>query len=647
MSENKSKDSSSLQASKEDRVIRPREPSTKKPKNQKTNKGKKNPQDKNKTFLLRIGIWSLTLLIWSLIILGSITLYFTTDLPDIKKLSASERLPSIKILAADGQAIAAYGDVYGESLSLKRIPSYLPEAIMATEDRRFYQHHGIDPIGLLRALWVDLRTGHMSQGGSTLTQQLAKNLFLSPARNIRRKIQELILAFWLERQFTKDEIMTLYLNRVYMGSGIWGVDAAARQYFGISGSQLSLYQCALLAGLLKAPSHYNPQNDMSLSEKRTWQVLINMVNAGYITEDQAKLAKQEGPGSVRQSYFVGRYFADWVRESAIQYVGDQKDIIVQTSLDLTLQKKAEEEMEKILSGPGQKAGVSQGAMVILTPDGAVKAMVGGRDYGHSQFNRVVMGLRQPGSSFKAFLYLAALYNGSKIDDLIDDSPIETGPYRPENYSHKYEGPITLKEAFAKSSNVAAVRLIEKIGPKKVITMAHNLGITATLNDDASLALGTSEVKLLEMTAGYAAFDNNGVSVIPYGFKQILSPKGEVLYERSGTGSEWSMNHQILSDMTTLLTAVVTEGTGKGAALDRPVGGKTGTTQDYRDAWFIGMTADYVAGVWLGNDDGTPLNKITGGSLPTSLWHNVLQFAEKSLPPRPLPGQLPEIIQSEQ
>jgi penicillin-binding protein 1A len=595
------------------------------------------------TWARRTGSALLVLGIWIGIGIAAVVGYYALDLPDLSSLTATLRKPSISIMGADDEQIAAFGDVYGESLTLEQMPKYLPEAVLATEDRHFYSHFGLDPIGLTRAMVVNLRAGHYVQGGSTITQQLAKNLFLSPDKNVKRKIQELLLAVWLEHKFTKEQILTLYLNRVYLGSGTWGVDAAAHRYFDESATQLNLYQSALLGGLMKAPSRYNPQNDREQSAKRTAQVLANMVAAGYISQAEADQARNSGQATVKQISHTGRYFADWIHDQVAPIAGNDRDIVVHTTLDMNLQRKAEAELEALLSGPGAKAHVSQGAIVVMSPDGAVRALVGGRNYATSQFNRATQGMRQPGSSFKAFLYLAAMEQGFTGDDTIEDSPITTGKYRPENYTHKYEGPISLRKAFAKSSNVAAVRLIERIGPKRVVQVAKRLGITAELHADASLALGTSEVPLIEMTAGYASFANGGQGVFAYGYPEVDGTRGEALYQRQGGGAGQVIAPGPLKQMTDLMLAVVTEGTGKHAALgDRPVAGKSGTTQDYRDAWFIGFTADYVCGVWLGNDDNTPLNKITGGTLPADLWHNVMVAAEQGLPVRPLPGQvLPE------
>ncbi len=586
---------------------------------------------------------AISLVLLGLIGAGGIVALYSTDLPDLDSLTATTRKPNLVLLSADGETIAAYGDIYGEPVTLAQLPKYLPEAVLATEDRHFYSHFGLDPIGMARALVADLRAGHVVQGGSTVTQQLAKNLFLTPERSLKRKVQEVLLALELERRFTKDQILALYLNRVYLGNGTWGVDAAARRYFGIPATRLDLYQSALIAGLLKAPSRYNPLSDADLSRERTRQVLDNMVAVGDITEADADRAARTGPSGVRKASLSGRFFADWVRDHVEQYVREDRDVVVRTTLDMSLQRRCEAALAAMLDGPGKKAGASQGAIVVMSPDGAVRAMVGGADYSDSQFNRAVQALRQPGSSFKPFLYLAAMEAGWTPSDSILDEPIASGDYHPQNYEGTYEGEITLHRAFAKSSNVAAVRLIEKIGAKTVAAVAKRLGIAEALGDDASLALGTSDTTLLEMTTAYASFANDGDGVFAYGVAGIDDRQGRSIYRREGGGAGRVVQPLMLAEMDELMQAVIAEGTGKRAALDRPAAGKTGTTQDYRDAWFIGFTADYVTGVWLGNDDDAPMKRVTGGTLPAELWHTVMMDANHGLAARALPGASVEAV----
>jgi penicillin-binding protein 1A len=592
----------------------------------------------------RLVMWGITAAIWAGIGVAGVVAYYAVDLPDIDKMTATTRRPSVVFQSVEGEVFAAYGDIYGEPLELKDISPYIPQAVMATEDRRFYKHFGIDVIGLGRAFVANLRAGHVVQGGSTITQQLAKNLFLKPDRNLKRKVQELLMALWLEHRFTKDQILTLYLNRVYLGSGTFGVDAATKRYFDTSARQASLYQSALIAGLLKAPSRYSPLNDPEASRKRTADVLSNMVEAGYIDQKTADTADLLGGAAlVRRPEPAGRYFADWVMSHLDQF-GEVagKDIVVKTTLDIGLQRKVEADLDKLLEGPGAKANVSQGAVVVLSPDGAIRALTGGRDYDDSQFNRATQGLRQPGSSFKPLVYLAAMEKGYTPEDVFDDAPIKLGNWSPGNYTGKYLGRITLRQALAESINTVAVRLVEAVGPGRVIQVARRLGISAELRNDATLALGTSEVSLLELTTAYAAFANGGNGISAYGVAEIDDPDGHPLWRRSGGGFGQVISARALAHMQEMMTAVITEGTGKAARLDRPAAGKTGTTQDYRDAWFMGFTADYVAGVWLGNDDyRNEMKKVTGGGLPAQLWKSVMLAAERGLPPRPLVQPEPE------
>ncbi len=587
----------------------------------------------------RLVLWGLTLAIWVGIGIAGVIAYYAVDLPDVDKMTATTRRPSVVFVSAEGETFAAYGDIYGQPLDLKDMAPAIAQAVLATEDRRFFGHFGVDVWGLARAAVTNLRAGHVVQGGSTITQQLAKNLFLKPDRTIKRKVQELLMALWLEQRFTKDQLLTLYLNRVYLGSGTFGVDAAAKRYFEVSARNVSLYQAAVIAGLLKAPSRYSPLNDPEASHKRTVEVLQNMVEAGYIDQATADYAALTGAAQmVRRPTPAGRYFADWIMQHLDELGEVQgKDIVVRTTLDMGLQRKAEAELKALIDANGAKSKVSQGAVVVLSPDGAVRALVGGKEYDDSQFNRATQGLRQPGSAFKPFVFLAAMEKGFTPDDVFEDAPIRLGNWSPGNYNGRFEGPVTLHRAFANSTNTIAVRLIEQVGPARVIAQAHKMGITSELRNDASLALGTSETSLLELTTAYAPFANGGEGVAAYGVESVTDPDGKVLWRRQGGGFGPVMSDRALAHMHQMMQAVISEGTGKAGRLDRPVAGKSGTTQDYRDAWFIGYTADYVGGVWLGNDDQrNEMKKVTGGGLPAQLWKNVMLAAHRGLPPRPLP-----------
>ncbi len=570
--------------------------------------------------------------------------YFALTLPDTGQLTVAERRPSVTVVAADGSTIASMGDLFGEPLTLKEIAPDLPKAVIATEDRRFHYHFGIDPIGMLRAAVSDLHAGHIVQGGSTITQQLAKIAFLTPERSFTRKIRETLMALWLERRFTKNQILEIYLNRVYLGAGAYGVDAAAHRYFGKSARNLNLFECAVIAGLLKAPTRFSPAHDRDKAEARAAQVLDNMVDAGYITTAQAAAAEKDGPASTaRAAERPGsHYFADWIADQVRDFAGtSDRDLTVKTTFDPRLQTAAEAAIDGTIARDGAKDVVSQGALVAMSPDGAVRAMVGGRNYGDSQFNRATQAERQPGSSFKPFVYLAGLEAGLRPDDHFVDQPIRIGNWQPRDYTGRYLGDMTMAEGLAESINTVAVQVAQHAGVANVVAVANRLGITSRLSPDASIALGTDEVNLLELVSAYAPFANGGTGIMPYGISEIRDTSGKVLYQRAGGGPGQVVSPENVALMNEMLQGVVNHGTGRAARLPRPVAGKTGTTQDYRDAWFIGYTANLVAGVWFGNDDNTPMNKVTGGTLPAAAWHNFMLAATSKLPVEPLPSAQPE------
>ena len=580
------------------------------------------------------------LLLWTAII-GSVLLgYFALTLPDTSELTKSERRPSATILAADGSLLTTFGDLFGQPLTLGEMSPFLPKAVIATEDRRFYSHFGIDPIGLLRAGFANLAAGHVVQGGSTITQQLAKNLFLTPERSLARKVRETLLALWLEHRFTKDQILEIYLNRVYLGAGAYGVDAAAHRYFGKSARRTTLYESAAIAGLLKAPTRFNPTRDSDRAASRTARVLANMVEAGIVTENQAMGAIAEGTAlaAVATTRPGARYFADWIAEQLADFAGPGgRDLTVTTTLDVGLQAQAEAAIAETLARDGPKAAVSQGALVAMSPEGAVRAMVGGRDYSESQFNRAAQAQRQPGSAFKPFVYLAGLEAGLRPSDEFVDAPIRIGNWQPRDYTGRYQGEMTLAEGLAQSINTIAVQVAQRAGIRKVVAAAHRLGISSALAPEMSLSLGTGEVNLVELVAAYAPFANGGTGVWPYGISEIRDSEGKVVFRRTGSGAGRVISPELAGTMNEMLSGVISRGTGKSAAIPRPVAGKTGTTQEYRDAWFIGYTADLVAGVWLGNDDNSPTNKITGGSLPAQTWRRFMLAATRAMPVRPLPA----------
>ena len=434
-------------------------------------------------------------LIWGVVAVGFLVAWYAYDLPDIHQLAQWQRRPSITMEADDGTVFARYGDLYGDHLTLHDVPKCLPEAVLAIEDRRFYHHFGIDLLGLLRAAGKDVLAGHVVEGGSTITQQLAKNLFLTPDRTLKRKVQEMLLALWLEHNYSKNEILEAYLNRVYLGAGSYGIDAAARTYFGKSARDIDLREAAILAGLLRAPSRFSPSRDPVQAMERAHTVLDAMVDAGYITKKQKAQTLAEAPLPPEKPGTAGavHYFADWVADQIEPLVESApQDLTVKTTLDMRLERAAERQINAALSKPDNR-DVSQAALVTFAPDGAVKAMVGGRDYHASQFNRVVQAMRQPGSAFKPIVYLAAIEEGLTPDDVIPDEPLTIGDYSPTNFDNKYRGPVTAREALAESINTVAVRILQRAGIGNVIEVARALGITSPLEHDAALALGSSVV----------------------------------------------------------------------------------------------------------------------------------------------------------
>jgi len=564
--------------------------------------------------------------------------YYASGLPQTDKLFGVQGTPSITVLDVGGRVIATRGAGVGEIVPVAEMPPYLPQAVMAIEDRRFYDHWGVDPWGLARALFANVEAGRVVQGGSTITQQLAKNLFLTPERTFERKMEEAILAVWLEMKFSKDEILTLYLNRVYFGAGTYGVEAAARRYFNKGARDVTLKEAAILAGLLKAPSRLAPTENAEAADERAKLVLNAMVEAGYITEqERADAETRRTKVAVTRSSPGADYFTDWVLEQVPGFIGAvESDIVVETTLDLSMQRAAETAVLSALEKNGEKLKIGQAAFVALSTDGAVKAMVGGRSYAESQFNRAVQAQRPPGSAFKPFVFLAALEAGYTPQSTILDAPIKLKGWNPGNYKHKYLGEVSLTEALARSLNSAAVRLIVDVGPKTVASVANRLGVLSHLNAQPSLALGTSEVNLLELTGAYAPFANGGASAMPHGILKIRTREGRTLYQREGSGPFDTVAPVFASEMTYMMRETVRMGTAKRARLDdRDAAGKTGTGQAFRDAWFIGFTRDIVAGVWVGNDDNSAMKDVTGGSVPADIWAAFMNAVKDSYAPGPL------------
>ena len=573
--------------------------------------------------LLRLAV---LLAIWGALALGAVLLFFTWDLPRADAALATQRRPSVTLQMSDGALLATQGDLYGETLRLRDMPAHLPAALLAIEDRRFREHIGVDPIGIARALYRNLTEGDVVQGGSTLTQQLAKNLFLSPERSFRRKVQEAILALWLESRFTKDQLLEIYLNRAYLGAGAWGVDAAARVYFGTSARRLNLWQSAVLAGLPQAPSRHNPRSNPEGAMARARDVLRAMAETGAITPQQRDAAMADMAIPPRPSR-NGGWFADWIFEDVPTKFPDSRDLVIRTTLDRRWQEAVEARLAALLDREGPAARVGQGAVVVLDANsGAVRAMAGGRDFRRSPFNRATDARRQPGSTFKTFAYLAALEHGMGPGDAVADTPISLGRWSPSNGAWRSRGSITMEDAFAHSVNTAAVRVMQAGGgPRAVAEAAQRLGVEGRFGRDASVVLGTGEATLLDMTAAYAALANGGRRVTPYGMARI-----------EGVNLAMPEMPQVVQPghaaaMRQMMIATVQRGTGRGAAVPGLVaGGKTGTTQDYRDAWFLGfvqMGGQLLAiGIWLGNDDNQGMEEVKGGTLPARLFREVVEAA---------------------
>jgi penicillin-binding protein 1A len=582
--------------------------------------------------------------VWGCLVVGAVIAYFSLNLPEVDE-AALTRRPHVRIMDSTGWEVANFGDMYGASINLKALPPHVAGAVVSVEDRRFYNHPGIDIRGIARAIVMDIRAGARVQGGSTITQQVAKNVFLTPDRTLSRKIREALMAIKLEEAFTKDEILALYMNRVYFGSGIYGFEAAAERFFNRPAKDLTIFQAAVLAGQLKAPTHYNPTREPERAKARAKIVLSTMVDNKLITQAQSDAAMKSADKAleaVPSPTLHGRHFADWIASQVDAYVGTvDRDLVVHTTLDGRLQAQAEAALVKRLDTQGAKLNVTQGAIVVLGTDGAVRVMVGGRDYAASQFNRATQALRQPGSAFKPFVYLAGLEAGYTPDDMVTDAPIKIGKWRPQNFSGTFEGPITLEHAYAKSINTAAVRVAQHVGAKGVVAMAHRMGITENLKPELSLALGSGEVTLLELTGAYAPFANGGQAVLPYAIDSITGRDGAVLYRREGGGLGQVVSAEALGHMNRMMTKVITEGTGAAAAFGYPAGGKTGTSSDYRDAWFMGYSADFVTGVWVGNDSGANMKRVTGGGLPAQIWRDVMLDAHVGHTPRDLPGLEPQ------
>ena len=549
---------------------------------------------------------------------------------------------AVTFTTADGEIIGRRGIRQDDAIPLSDIPPQMIKAVLATEDARFFDHFGVDIVGTLRAIIQNARANNVVQGGSSLTQQVAKNLFLSPERTIRRKVHEAFLALWLEARLSKQEILKLYLDRSYLGGGNYGIEAASQFYFGKSVRDITLPEAAMLAGLFKAPTKYAPHQNLELARARANTVLYRMLDAGFITQGELLQARREPATPIEQkisdspNWFLDQAYRDTMTLIDSKGLGGDFVLEVKTTINLPLQTAAQSIINEEVAADHDQYHVTQGAAVVMAHDGAVRAIVGGVDYEQSQFSRATDALRQSGSSFKPFVYMAALLKGYKPDDTIVDGPVAVGNWAPRNYTNKYAGRTTLLNAISHSYNSVPVKLMLDIGRPSIIETAHLAGIRGTLETWAPMVLGTSALSLIDLTTGYISFASGGLAAQPYTVLEIRRSNGDVLYVRDkdpGVTPKRVFPEETVAELNTMLNAVVKQGTGKRADLAfEPVGGKTGTNQGYRDAWFIGFTGNNVAGVWLGNDDFTPMKEVTGGLLPAPIWKRIMMEAERGLTP---------------
>ncbi len=564
-------------------------------------------------------------------------LYYAIDLPNIDKPKEIGRRPSLTVLDRNGAVLIRLGQTQGQFYTLKELPPYVPEAVISIEDRRFYHHIGIDPLGILRAGFENLLHHDVVQGGSTITQQLAKNTFLSPEQNMKRKIQEAMLAIMLEMKYSKDEILAAYLNRVYMGAGAYGIDAAAHRYFNKSPSELSLREAATIAGLLRAPNYFSPIASPSRAADRANSVLKAMVEAGYITDKQEHAAETTPPPpGHRPGAGDGIYYAaDYVASEVSRLLGNSKqDLIVQTTLDVQTQQAAEQAIADI-QADAQAKHATQAAIVAIGPDGGVRALVGGVSYHDSSFNRVTQALRQPGSSFKPLVYLSGIQAGLTPSTIVEDAPISFGDWSPENYDGKYMGKVPLSVALAHSLNSVAIRVLQTAGVGRAVDNAKAFGIQTPMEPNLSLALGTSVLKPIELATAYNTISQLGEYHATFVVRAIGDKDGNVLYQNVIDNGTQVARREDVAALTQMMEGTVQFGTGTAANIGRPQAGKTGTTQDFRDAWFAGFVPQLTTVVWMGNDDNSKMAHVTGGTLPAHVWADFMKRAVGNDPAMPL------------
>ncbi len=615
--------------------------------NKKTAKIKNKASKTSSWKCIFIRIFFYTLFTSTLLAMGTI-LYLSRDMPNIDNAFATYRSPTITINDSYGNQIYRKGADWGRPLMVEELPPSMAHALIAVEDKRYYYHFGIDPYAILRAIYRNIRFG-THQGGSTITQQLAKNMFLKPDRTLKRKSQEALLAIWLEWKFSKEQILTMYLNRVYFGSSAWTVDGASQLYFNHSATELSLWESAMLAGIMKNPNRYNPHHNKSQAERRTHLVLKLMYNQKKITKEQYEQALKEGKSKTYPKKQANRsWYVDWILAQSQSFIrAANADITIETTFDSEAQQKAQDILNSYLQKEGDIKKVSQGALLSMNVDGAVIAMVGGKDYKQSQFNRATQAKRQPGSSFKPLIWQLALERGQTLNDYIIDKPINIKGWKPQNYDRQYYGQVTLQQALRRSLNTVAVQLAQWIGNQNIVDAAYRQGISTALDAVDAIALGTEEVTLQDMVSLYGSWASGGYQVFPWGIKRITDSHGTILYERSLSQYTQMVSTPVVVQMNLALSDVILNGTAKNAQLPFDVAGKTGTTQDYRDAWFIGYSSTIVTGVWLGNDDNSQTQKLTGGSLPAKIWHDYMEYVHQNLTPPDLPKPLETYILDEQ
>lgn len=577
------------------------------------------PESPRPSWRWRLFVWLINLGLLCMVAVATYVAVIFLQMPSLDAILHETRPAAVIFLDKNGNEIRSAGRIMGTPVSVDTLPPHVWQAIVAIEDKRFFEHGPIDVRGITRAMISNAVHGRFAAGGSSITQQTAKNIFLSREKKISRKVQELILSYWLENRFDKNQVLDLYMNRVSLVGGMRGIDAAARVMFQTSADKMTLAQSAQIAAMLKAPTSYSPLINPERNIKRARVVLQEMVRQGYVTLDDARAAAREmGPATPAPDTNIYRYWTDYVLDEVHSRIGVMdSDLVVHTTLDRNLQ-------ERVAAILPSHVDLYQGAVVAMTASGALRAMVGGTDYQTSQFNRATT-MRQPGSAFKPVVYLVALEHDMTPETYVNDSPFAIGDYNPKNYNARYYGDITLATAFAKSVNSVPLKLTEKYGIDSVLDMASRLGVGTKLRREYSTVLGASEMSLIDLTTIYAVIWNDGASVRPYSITKITDPRGDTLYERNPSDALQVLQPQTVEYMTELLSDVVVRGTGRRANADGVLGGKTGTSNDNRDAWFVGATSDWVIGVWVGNDDFTPMSsKVTGGTIPAEIFHDIVK-----------------------